>query len=224
LASSKMAPSKELQAAQAQVNAIDEEISRLEGQLRHARDAATAAGQRLADVTRRQDELAIDIVSGSEEAAKENEELEQVVLIESRRRATANSAVTQLRGLIEEQRAARKEAVKGVEAARAAEKADVARELAKTIDERLEGLGEVLDSIVSTMEIRRQMQLKAGLVPDIPTAGIDVSATLKNYLVQRMGPRWAGDTLPHGYHYPRTLAQASYLERASRDDEESGAV
>jgi chromosome segregation ATPase len=212
-----VAKQTELEKTQAKVAEIDAEIARLEDQLKQARDAATAASRRMVAVGDRQNELAIAIVGGDEEAARQNEELEEILVVETRRQATASSAVSQLQALIGEQQKLRKEAVKAVESAQADEIAEEVREYTRQLDERLEGIEDLFDLASARMVTRRQHLVRAGKADPSPTAGINVGATLRNYLVQRLGTKWSGDSLPHGYHYPKTLAQAFYLERPDED-------
>jgi hypothetical protein len=218
-----VAKTMELEAARAKVAEVDEEIGGLERQLRQARDASREASQRLADAASRQNELAIPILNGDEEAAAENEQLEGVLVVENRRVATANSAVAQLQRLIEEQKEARREALKGVEAAKGEKLTVKAREHAKQIDEHLAPLAEVLEGLAATMEVWRQALVRAGLMDPSPTAGVDVGYTLRNYLAWRLGQKWMRDSLPTGYRYPKSVSQALYIGEAE-ENEEPGAA
>jgi hypothetical protein len=79
-----------------------ERLSELEQQRRQAADAITLAEQRTEEIATRQQQIAVAVVSEDAEAAAENERLEEALLIERRRVATARSAAEQLDALIAE--------------------------------------------------------------------------------------------------------------------------
>jgi hypothetical protein len=79
-----------------------ERLSELEQQRRQAADAITLAEQRTEEIATRQQQIAVAVVSEDAEAIAENEQLEEALLIERRRAATAKSAAQQLGVLIAE--------------------------------------------------------------------------------------------------------------------------
>ena len=81
---------------------LGERLSELEQQRRQAADAITLAEQRTEEIATRQQQIAVAVVSEDAEAAAENERLEEALLIERRRVATARSAAEQLDALIAE--------------------------------------------------------------------------------------------------------------------------
>ena len=70
---------------------LEDRLSTLGQQRRLAADAITAATQRVEEIVARQQQIAVAVVSEDEEAVTENEQLEEALLIENRRRATARS-------------------------------------------------------------------------------------------------------------------------------------
>jgi hypothetical protein len=81
---------------------LEERLSTLERQRRQAADVIALAAQRTEDIGTRQRTIAVAVVSEDAEAAAENERLEEALLIERRRVATARSAAEQLDTLIAE--------------------------------------------------------------------------------------------------------------------------
>jgi predicted Zn-dependent protease len=82
------------------VGELEERLSELEQQRRQAADAITLAEQRTEEIATRQQQIAVAVVSEDAEAVAENEQLEEALLIERRRAATAKSAAQQLDALI----------------------------------------------------------------------------------------------------------------------------
>ena len=70
---------------------LEDRLSTLGQQRRLAADAITAATQHVEEIVARQQQIAVAVVSEDEEAVTENEQLEEALLIENRRRATARS-------------------------------------------------------------------------------------------------------------------------------------
>jgi uncharacterized membrane protein YccC len=81
---------------------LEEYLSDLEQKRRLAGDAVTGATRRIAEIAARQQEIAVAVVSGDEGALVENEQLEETLLLENRRRATARSAAQQLDAQLEQ--------------------------------------------------------------------------------------------------------------------------
>jgi uncharacterized membrane protein YccC len=81
---------------------LEEHLSDLEQKRRLAGDAVTGATRRIAEIAARQQEIAVAVVSGDEGALVENEQLEETLLLENRRRATARSAAQQLDAQLEQ--------------------------------------------------------------------------------------------------------------------------
>ena len=79
-----------------------EHLSELEQHRRQAADAITLAEKRTEEIATRQQQIAVAVVSEDAEAVAENEQLEEALLIERRRAATAKSAAQQLGVLIAE--------------------------------------------------------------------------------------------------------------------------
>jgi hypothetical protein len=83
------------------VGELEERLSVLEQQRRQAADAIALAEQRTEEIAGRQQQIAVAVVGEDPEAVTENERLEEALLIENRRRATARSAAEQLDAQIE---------------------------------------------------------------------------------------------------------------------------
>jgi uncharacterized membrane protein YccC len=81
---------------------LEEHLSELEQQRRLAGDAVTGATRRIEEIAARQQEIAVAVVSEAPEAVAENEQLEEALLLENRRRATARSAAQQLDAQLEQ--------------------------------------------------------------------------------------------------------------------------
>jgi uncharacterized membrane protein YccC len=81
---------------------LEEHLSDLEQKRRLAGDAVTGATRRIEEIAARQQEIAVAVVSEDEEAVSENEQLEETLLLENRRRATARSAAQQLDAQLEQ--------------------------------------------------------------------------------------------------------------------------
>lgn len=104
---------------------LEERLSTLERQRRQAADAIALAGQRTEEIAARQQQIAVAVVSEDEEAVTENEHLEEALLLENRRRATARSAAQQLDAQLEQAKEALAEEKRREHLHRAA---DLARE------------------------------------------------------------------------------------------------
>jgi uncharacterized membrane protein YccC len=81
---------------------LEEHLSDLEQKRRLAGDAVTGATRRIEEIAARQQEIAVAVVSEAPEAVAENEQLEETLLLENRRRATARSAAQQLDAQLEQ--------------------------------------------------------------------------------------------------------------------------
>jgi hypothetical protein len=79
---------------------LGERLSELERQRLQAAAAITLAEQRTEEIATRQQQIAVAVVSEDAEAVAEDEQLEETLLLERRRAATARSAAKQLDALI----------------------------------------------------------------------------------------------------------------------------
>jgi hypothetical protein len=89
-------PTREATKQENRTSELEEHLSELEQQRRLAGDALMGATRRIEEIAARQQEIAVAVVSGDEEAVTENEQLEEALLLENRRRSTARSAAQQL--------------------------------------------------------------------------------------------------------------------------------
>lgn len=77
-------------------------LRELERQHQHAAAALIEARERAEEIAARQREIAVAVISGEAAAVRENDQLEEALLLENRRRETARSAAKQLLAQIEQ--------------------------------------------------------------------------------------------------------------------------
>jgi uncharacterized membrane protein YccC len=140
---------------------LEEHLSDLEQKRRLAGDAVTGATRRIAEIAARQQEIAVAVVSGDEGALVENEQLEETLLLENRRRATARSAAQQLDAQLEQAKEALAEEKRREHLERAADLARKRYALESRAEEDISRLLATLSEL-EQLDRRHCQELRAG--------------------------------------------------------------
>jgi hypothetical protein len=140
---------------------LEERLRTLGDQHRQAVAAIAQAKECIEEIAARQQQIAVAVVSEDEEAVRENDELEEALLIENRRRATARSAVQQLDAELEQT----KEALAAEERREHLERAATLARERHSLEERCEQEVATLLATLSELEHldrRHYQELRAG--------------------------------------------------------------
>jgi uncharacterized membrane protein YccC len=190
---------------------LEERVRTLEQQRQHAADAITLAKQRAEEIAARQQQIAVAVIGEDAEAVAENQRLEETLLIEGRRRATARSAAQQLDAEIEEAKAALAEQGRRGHLEKAAVLARERYELEQRAEEEVSRLLATLDEL-ERLDRRHGHQLRAGgAQPPTDSFGW----TIEPWLLTRLGA-WVRDNPSHQAFMDKTLAELDSLAHASK--------
>jgi chromosome segregation ATPase len=140
---------------------LEDRLRELERQHRHANDAIRSAGRRTRDIAARQQQIAVAVVSEDPEAVAENEQLEETLLIETRREATAKSAADQLARMIAEAKEDLAEAKRREHRLAAKRLAEDRYALEEDAEAQMAALRNTLDQL-KTLDGRHRQELQAG--------------------------------------------------------------
>jgi hypothetical protein len=194
---------------QSRAQELEERIRTLEQQRRQAAAAITLAGQRTEEIAARQQEIAVAVVSEDEEAVTENERLEETLLLETRRQATARSAAQQLDAQLEQATEALDEEKRREHLERAA---DLARERYAIEARAEEDIGRLLATLSELEQLDRrhcqEMRLGGVEPPKEPLAW-----TLETWLLTRLR-RWVRENPSHQGFAAKDLAERDGLAQA----------
>ena len=192
---------------------LEEHLSDLEQKRRLAGDAVTGATRRIAEIAARQQEIAVAVVSGDEGALVENEQLEETLLLENRRRATARSAAQQLDAQLEQAKEALAEEKRREHLERAA---DLARERYALEARAEEDISRLLATLSELEQLDRrhcqEMRL-GGVEPPTEPLGWMVQEWLLTRLAE-----WVSENPRHQGFAAKTLPELDALAEPTGAD------
>jgi small-conductance mechanosensitive channel len=190
---------------------IEDRLRELERQHRRAEDAIRTADQRIREIATRQHQIAVAVVSEDPEAAQENEQLEETLLIETRRAATAKSAAQQLTRRIGEAKEDLAEAKRQVHRQHAKRLAEDRYALEEEAEAQITALSNTLGQL-KALDARQRHALSQGGVEQGDMDALVWNSNLQAWLRTRLAG-FVGATPKHQEFATKTLQEVDPLSR-----------
>jgi hypothetical protein len=192
---------------------LQDKLRGLEKQHQHAAAALMEARERAEEIAARQQEIAVAVISGEAAAVRENDQLEEALLLENRRRETARSAAKQLKARLEEANEDLAAEARRIHLERAGQLAGERYALEARAEE---DVGRLLATLSELERLDRrhcqEMRLGGAEPPNEPLAW-----TLEPWLLTRLSG-WVRENPNHQGFAAQTLPAADSLAGAPEQD------